>query len=358
LIVSIVIFIIIIVNIIIITGFLIQSLTRKNSEKENDNDILNNIKSIKCIDHSLLAKHIADSYLKFPIPPETNEKIIINVDADIEQFLNISKAYNEDNNKEISIKIDEYANKFIKEIIKHNKIESIIKESKAKYFISLEVENGNKRKAFEKFKENQGQLEQTKVGDTRLTRRIGANEMKNSIFVDSLQGFSEEQEIEKENYLIKKQELRKQARISNYINVRPDRKPKELAERKPGDKGYGSREGEKGYIPPVNLSVYMPQGSGEDGLIRQAYNKDSYSKGYSKSGRGGYNPASNNRSNNRNNDNNNNTGINVKASTKKDATSGKDWKETGVHPSWAAKQLSKNNNTKIVIGTGTKVVFD
>lgn len=345
---------IILIIIIINIGFLIQSLTRKNSEKQDDNDILNNIKSIKCIDHSLLAKHIAESYLKFPIPPETNEKIIINVAADIEQFLNISKAYNEDN--DTIIKIDEYANKFIKEIIKHNKIESIIKESKAKYFISLENENENKRKAFEKFKENQGQLEQTKVGDTRLTRRIGANEMKKSIFVDSLQGFSEEQEIEKENYLIKKQEIRKQERIANYKIDKPHRQPKELTERKPGDKGYGSREGEKGYIPPVNLSVYMPQGAGEEGLIRQAFNKDSYSKGYSKSGRGGYNPASNN--SNDSNKTSKNNGINIKDSTKKDATSGKDWKETGVHPSWAAKQLTKNNNTKIVIGAGTKMVFD
>lgn len=343
--------------IIIIIGFLIQSLTRKNSEKHYDNDTLNNIKSIKCIDHNLLAKHIAESYLKFPIPPETNEKIIINVAADIEQFLNISKAYNEDN--DTKIKIDEYANKFIKEIIKHNKIESIIKESKAKYFISLENENENKRKAFEKFKENQGQLEQTKIGDTRLKRRIGANEMKNSIFVDSLQEINEEQEIKKENYLIKKQEIRKQESIANYKIDKPHRQPKKLTERKPGDKGYGSREGEKGYIPPVNLSVYMPQGAGEEDLIRQAFNKDSYSKGYSKSGRGGYYPASNSRNNsNDNNKTSKNNGINIKDTRKKDVNSGKDWKETGVHPSWAAKQLTKNNNTKIVIGAGTKIVFD
>lgn len=38
---------------------------------------------------------------------------------------------------------------------------------------------------------------------------------------------------------------------------------------------------------------------------------------------------------------------------------GKEWKSTGVHPSWAAKQLQKNQSISIAAAPqGKKIVFD
>ena len=65
----------------------------------------------------------------------------------------------------------------------------------------------------------------------------------------------------------------------------------------------------------------------------------------------------NNSNNNNNNYNNNNKQSSVDNSF---VLSGKDWKQTGVHPSWAAKQLQKEQSTKMISlkPQGKKIVFE
>ena len=38
--------------------------------------------------------------------------------------------------------------------------------------------------------------------------------------------------------------------------------------------------------------------------------------------------------------------------------SGRNWKQSGVHPSWAAKQIKKTQQPAIVESKGKKIVFE
>ena len=325
-----------------VKGFLIQKITRKINELKSsldDNQYNDTKNGINNSNNSSISDELEQEIKKLSIIKAIDFKQLGD---------NITDVKFGDNN---SVKIDDnvLTKKYYDIIRNHKKINDIISEYKIKY------ENENKRNEemmLKRKEKNEKMLKKSK----KLNNKMNLGSLSHGVFLDNL---NDDDKIDisntddhnnKQKVDRKTKKPRKEIPLSPYMPSNRDaiKDTTDLRQtRKP-----------KNYEDDINSDPF-PEKKRKYLNDNKKFSKPRDTSSYKDNNNIGNNYKNENTSNDNKRKERTKSVKDHDASDLKDLTvSGRNWKQSGVHPSWAAKQINKSQQPAIVESKGKKTVFE
>jgi hypothetical protein len=333
-----------------VKGFLIQKVTRKINELKSsldDNQYNDKKNGINNSNNSSISKELEVEIEKLSIIKAIDFKKLGDNITD-------SKFNDKSNNNSNIIEDDKNVlmKKYYDIIRNHKKINDIISEFKIKY----ENENKHKEEMMLKRKEkNEKLLKKSK----KLNNKMNLGSLSQGVFLDNLNDDDKIDKNDKNDSSNKQKIDRKVQRPRKEIPLSPYMPSNRDAIKDTSDLRQTRKP--KNYEDDINSDPFPEK--------KRKYLNDN--KKFSKSRDTSSSYYKDNNSMSKMNNKNDNTSNENKrkerskpvkdhdASDLKDLTvSGRNWKQSGVHPSWAAKQINKSQQPAIVESKGKKTVFE